>query len=72
MLEAILACERLVGRPMNWKYAEQNRTGDHIWWISDVRRFQADYPQWSYRYGIDEILIEIIDTVKSKQKLAGN
>jgi CDP-paratose 2-epimerase len=72
MLEAILACERLAGRPMNWKYAEQNRTGDHIWWISDVRRFQADYPQWQYRYGIDEILAEIIDGVGSRQKLAGD
>ena len=41
MLEAIAACERLSGKPMNWSYSEQNRTGDHIWWISDVRRFQA-------------------------------
>lgn len=68
ILEAILACERLTGRPMNWSYAEQNRTGDHIWWISDVRRFQRDYPLWQYRYDIDGMLGEILDGLSSKAK----
>jgi CDP-paratose 2-epimerase len=61
MLEAITACERLNGKPMNWRYSEQNRPGDHIWWISDVRRFQSDYPSWHYRYDIDAMLAEIVD-----------
>src|SRR6266446_9277103 len=61
MLEAIASCERLTGRPMNWSYSEQNRSGDHIWWISDVRRFQSDYPNWRYRYDIDAILAEIFE-----------
>jgi CDP-paratose 2-epimerase len=34
MLEAIAICEELAGRPMNWSYADENRTGDHIWWIA--------------------------------------
>ncbi len=66
MLEAIATCERLTGRPMNRSYSEQNRTGDHIWWISDVRRFQADYPEWCYRYDIEAILGEIVDMVSSR------
>ncbi len=53
---------------MNWSYAEQNRTGDHIWWISDVRRFQRDYPLWQYRYDIDGMLGEILDGLSSKAK----
>ncbi len=61
MLEAIAACERLSGKPMNWSYSEQNRIGDHIWWISDVRRFQGHYPGWTYRYDMDAILEEIMD-----------
>ena len=68
ILEAIAACERLTGHPMNWSYYEENRTGDHIWWISDVRRFQADYSGWEYRYDIDAILEEIIDGVATKRK----
>ena len=62
MLEAISVCERLTGRPMNWSYRDQARTGDHIWWISDVRRFQSDYPQWRYRYDIEAILAEVVDS----------
>ena len=41
MLEAIALCEELTGRPMNWTYVDDNRIGDHIWWISDVRKFAA-------------------------------
>jgi CDP-paratose 2-epimerase len=59
MLEAIQIAERLTGRPMNWSYREENRIGDHLWWISDVRRFQGHYPGWRYQYGLEAILREI-------------
>lgn len=71
LIEAIAACERLTGRPMNWRYSERNRTGDHIWWISDVRRFQTDYPRWHCRYDVDATLAEIIDGVGGRLKSAG-
>ena len=59
MLEAIAVCEQIVGREMNWTYAEANRSGDHIWWISDVGRFEMDYPGWRLKYNVDDILGEI-------------
>jgi CDP-paratose 2-epimerase len=59
MLEAIEICEHLSGRKLNHTYVEDNRIGDHIWYISDVRRFQAHYPNWKYRYGLTDILREI-------------
>lgn len=59
MLEAIELCERIAGRKLAWTYEDENRIGDHLWWVSDVRRFQEDYPGWRYRYGIEEILREI-------------
>jgi CDP-paratose 2-epimerase len=59
MLEAIGMCEAISGRRLDWDYVEDNRIGDHIWYISDVSRFRADYPEWSYRYSIDDILNEI-------------
>lgn len=61
MLEAISVCERLTGRPMRWSYSETNRSGDHIWWISDVRKFQSHYPGWRYTYDIEGIIREIHD-----------
>jgi len=59
MLEAIHICEELTGGPMNWEYSETNRVGDHIWWISDVRKFQAHYPTWSLTYDVPRICRQI-------------
>jgi CDP-paratose 2-epimerase len=59
MLEAIEACERIAERELSWELSDENRIGDHRWWISDVSAFEADYPGWSLRYGIDEILREM-------------
>jgi CDP-paratose 2-epimerase len=61
MLEAIEMTERVVGRPLNWSYSEQNRIGDHIWWISDVRKFQSHYPGWRVTVGIEQVIEEIGD-----------
>ena len=61
MLEAIKICEELSGQEMIWTYEENNRVGDHIWWISDVRKFKSHFPEWEYRYGIREILEEIVE-----------
>jgi CDP-paratose 2-epimerase len=59
MLEAIDACERVAGRRLDWEYVDDNRVGDHIWWVSDVRKFQSDYPGWCYRYDLAAIVEEI-------------
>ncbi len=59
MLEAIALCEEISGRKLNWSYVEDNRIGDHIWWISDVRKFRGHYPGWNYRYDLRSILEEI-------------
>src|SRR5947207_2954985 len=59
MLEAIALSEELSGRKLAWSYEETTRVGDHIWWISDVRKFQKDYPTWEFRYSLREILEEI-------------
>jgi CDP-paratose 2-epimerase len=59
MLEAIELCEEISGRKLNWTYVEDNRIGDHIWWISDVRKFQSHYPAFKYRYDLKGILKEI-------------
>jgi CDP-paratose 2-epimerase len=59
ILEAIEMCEEISGRKLKWSYTETNRIGDHIWWISDVRKFQRHYPTWKFRYGLCDILRDI-------------
>jgi len=59
MLEAIAIGEELSGNKLDYTYLEDNRVGDHIWYISDVRKFQEHYPDWSYQYNQRDILEEI-------------
>lgn len=59
MLEAINLCQEIAGRELKQEYKDQNRIGDHIWWVSDVGKFKAHYPEWNLQYDIPKILREI-------------
>ena len=61
MVEAITLCEQISGNQLDWNYVEQNRQGDHIWWISDLSRFQKQYPAWKQKYDVPAILQEIYE-----------
>lgn len=63
MLEAITICEEITGNKINHTYTENNRIGDHIWWISDVSKFKMHYPHWNWEYGLTDILTEIHDAL---------
>jgi len=62
MLEAIEQCEKIAGRKLEWTYSPTNRIGDHIWYVSDLRKFQNDYPGWRQQYGLDALLRDIYDS----------
>lgn len=59
MLEAINICEKITGKKMNYTYSEDNRIGDHIWWISDLTKFKSHYPDWNWKYNLESIMDEI-------------
>jgi len=59
VLEAIKLCEEISGKKLEWTYKDENRIGDHIWWISDVAKFQSHYPEWKYKYDLRGMLAEI-------------
>jgi CDP-paratose 2-epimerase len=59
MLEAIEKIEPILGKKAQYEYVDQNRLGDHIWYISDVSKFKKHFPDWDFKYGIDDILQEI-------------
>jgi CDP-paratose 2-epimerase len=61
MLEAIEMCQELVSRELDWTFDDRARVADHMWWISDLRPFQADYPDWGPEYDTRGILKEIRD-----------
>src|ERR671934_3119197 len=46
VLEAIGRFEELLDRKLDREYVDEPRRGDHICYISDLRRFRADHPEW--------------------------
>jgi CDP-paratose 2-epimerase len=70
VLEAIHSLQEMTGKKMKYEVLDQARSGDHIWWISDVRRFQKDFPLWAFRYELKSILSEIIEASSTRLKSA--
>jgi CDP-paratose 2-epimerase len=66
MLEAISLCESISGKKMNFSYAETNRVGDHIWWISDVQKFKSHYPTWNWQWDLRSTLEEMHTNMLSR------
>ena len=59
MREAIAKIEKLTGKKANVIYKDDNRVGDHIWYVSDLSKFKSHYPDWDITYDIDTILEEM-------------
>lgn len=66
MLEAITMCEEITGNKLSYSYSETNRIGDHIWYISDVSKFQEHFPGWKFSYGIKETLTEMYYSMRDR------
>ena len=66
VLEAIGVCEKISGRKMNYVYSDNNRSGDHIWYISSLKKFQTHYPDWKQKYGLNETLKQIYGEISNR------
>ena len=60
-LEAFALAGKISGIEMITEYVDQNRVGDHIWWIGSNAAFQADYPGWKQVYDVPAIMQEIYE-----------
>jgi CDP-paratose 2-epimerase len=61
MLEAIALCQEISGCELPWTYEDKNRIGDHIWYVSDIGKFQRHFPAWTQRYDVKSLLQDIHD-----------
>lgn len=61
MNEAIHMCEEICGKRMHTIYVEENRIGDHIWWVSGLTKFESHYPSWKITYDVPAILREVYE-----------
>lgn len=59
VLEAIQLCGEISGNTVQHTYSNENRIGDHIWYISDVSKFRKHYPNWNYSFNMYDTLVEM-------------
>lgn len=60
ILEAFDYIEQIAEKRVRWEYRDEARKGDHICYISDVRKLQRHFPGWCVSRSINSILEEII------------
>lgn len=65
MLEAISMLEAKSGQKLNYSVSNDARVGDHRWWVSDIRKFQKDYPKWEFKYDLNALLDEMLEAAAS-------
>ena len=67
ILEAIDTINRIAGTNWsNYTISEQNRIGDHIWYISDLTKFKTHYPNWNITIDLEETIKQMVDFEKNK------
>ncbi len=60
ILEALYLVEDISGIKIKKKILKTNRIGDHIWYISDMKKFKKDYPNWKQKYSTRKIITELV------------
>ena len=60
VLEALHLVEGISGIKIKKKILKTNRIGDHIWYISDMKKFKKDYPNWKQKYSTKKIIGELV------------
>ncbi len=67
ILEAFQRVEAVSGKKMNYEYVEENRSGDHICYISDLTKLKTHYPNWGITKSLDDIFGEIVQSFRSRE-----
>jgi CDP-paratose 2-epimerase len=60
ILEAFDRIEEITGKHVRWEYRAESRKGDHICYISDLKKLRSHFPSWTLTYDLGRILDEIV------------
>ena len=71
ILEAISRVEDLTGKKVKWKYSDQARRGDHICYISNLRKIKSHYPAWEITRDLNAILKEMVVAAREHARHVG-
>lgn len=68
VMECITLIADLSGYQVAWSYQEQNRVGDHICYISDLRKLKSHFPTWSITRTLPQIIEEMVQAEEARQR----
>ena len=63
ILEALNIVEQITNRRIKKRFTRVNRVGDHIWYISSMKKFRSHYPKWKQKYTTSKIIEELIEKI---------
>ena len=64
IIEALDIVENLTGLNINKQKIRTPRIGDHIWYISSLKKFKKHYPNWKQKYNTKKIIEELIENYR--------
>jgi len=64
ILEAIERISYAANKEPMINLKEENRIGDHKWYITDFGEFQKDFPSWRITYSIDNLIEEMVQAAQ--------
>jgi CDP-paratose 2-epimerase len=67
VLECIALLEEISGAHLDWRYEPQNRTGDHVCYISNMTKFKAHYPSWTHTRSLRNICTELVEACRRSE-----
>ena len=60
ILEDIEIIEKELNIKIKKKFVKKSRVGDHIWYISNNKKFMKKYPKWKQKFNIRRIILDLI------------
>tara|TARA_B100000963_G_scaffold347841_1_gene354621 strand:+ start:233 stop:1288 length:1056 start_codon:yes stop_codon:yes gene_type:complete len=61
VIEALNLVEKLSNINIKKELVKKNRVGDHIWYISSMKKFRKHFPRWKQKYSTRVIIEELVD-----------
>ena len=65
IIEALNLVEKFANIKIKKKFLKQNRVGDHIWYVSSMKKFKKDFPNWKQKYSTTKIIKDLINQFSS-------
>tara|TARA_B100000886_G_scaffold73897_1_gene47650 strand:+ start:4364 stop:5416 length:1053 start_codon:yes stop_codon:yes gene_type:complete len=65
IIEALNLVEKFANIRIKKKLLKQNRVGDHIWYVTSMKKFKKDYPNWKQKYSTKKIIRQLINQFSS-------